>query len=303
MLREKVLHHFENHPDLRVLFLFDPEGQFDEEFKNLNLSDIQSHHVRGDYFSIKHKLYTEWASEKVFLYFTITSPHKSGKYLEFPLLDILEANKEIITDDEEAFLEEFELARSQKGLVKKYMKELQYSSIQEVCRPILHAEKFDELTLQQGLIAAFLKFNKITTWPNILAKLLLLAKPDKATEWKRFLKKTSDMDLIPVLTRKIRYYFGAGPKVLNQEYLVELLQKIRYNQITLWIASPANEDPYAHLKIKEKAVLTYITQLLTESSQHPQINGKLQELLDWAGEASRVKNWCRFTALKSNTVF
>ena len=45
------------------------------------------------------------------------------------------------------------------------------------------------------------------------------------------------------------------------------------------------EDPYAHLKIKEKTVLTNITQLLTESSQHPQINGRLQDVLDWASSS------------------
>ena len=283
MLQEKIQHYFHSNPDLRVLFLFDPDGQFEEELMNLELGDIRFEIVKDNFFSIKHQIYTNWSNDRVFLYFKMVSPHKSGKYLDFPLLDLLEANKEIVTDDEESFLEEFGLVRSQKNLVKKYMKELQYLSVQEVCRPILHADKLDESTLQQGLIAAFLKFNKITSWPNIMAKILLLAKPDKEVDWKRFQKKLSDMDLIQVVHKKFRFYFGSEPKEITQEFLKEVLQKIRYNQITHWIADASKSDPYAHLKIKEKTVLTNITQIIQESSQHPQVNGRLKEILDWAG--------------------
>jgi len=63
---------------------------------------------------------------------------------------------------EDAFLEEFGLNRSQKNIVKKYIRELQYSSVQKVCSPILTVDKLDELTLQRGLISSFLKFKEIT---------------------------------------------------------------------------------------------------------------------------------------------
>lgn len=285
MLQEKIKHYFDNNIGLRVLFLFDPESQFEEELVNLEFGDIIYEKVERNFFTIKHKLNTHWVDEKVFLYLNIPSPHKSEKYLEFPLLDILEANKELVTDDEEAFLEEFGLARSQKNLVKKYMKELKFSSIQEVCRPILYADKLDELSLQQGLIAAFLRFSSITSWPNILAKMLLLAKPDKEAEWKRFYKKLIENNLVSTLNKKINFYFGSQSEELNQEFLIELLQTVRYNQITHWIADTSPLDPYGHLKIRSKAILTNINQVLQESSQHPQVSDRLGEVLDWASKS------------------
>jgi hypothetical protein len=147
-------------------------------------------------------------NERVFLYFNIPSPHKTGKFLEFPLLDILEANKELVTDDEESFLEEFNLERSQKNLVKKYIKELQYSSVQEVCRPILQSGKLDEESLQRGLISAFLKLNQVSSWEVILSKSLLLGFPEKEADWKRFVRKLSENDLLLVFSKKFMYYFG-----------------------------------------------------------------------------------------------
>ena len=284
MLINQITNLFEKNSDLKVLFLFDPDYQFENEFKSLELDGVRCVKVDSNYFFIKHKIHSEWMHEKVFLYFNIPSPHKTGRYLEFPLLDLLEANKEIVTDDEEAFLEEFGLARSQKNLIKKYMKELQFITIQEVCRPILTPDKLDEPTLQQGLIAAFLKFSKTTSWPNIIAKILLLAKPDKEAEWNRFYKKVIEMGLLSVLRNRFKFYFGIEPEELSQEKLKELLQKIRYNQITHLISEPLKTDPYSKLKIKEITVWTNVLQIIQESSRHPQVNGKLKEVIDWAGE-------------------
>lgn len=284
MLKPRIQKYFEQNPDLRALFLFDSEGVFTEEIETLQVEGVRFEKFANNFFYLKKQLHTEWLNEKVFLYFPMTSPHKTGKYLEFPLLDILEANKELVTDDEESFLEEFKLGRNQKNLVKKYIKELQYSAVQEVCRPILEADKLDESSLQQGLISAFLKFNKIASWGCILGKLFLLTPNEKESDLKRFLKKLNDNQLFPVLSKKLKFYFGSEPDVIDSEYLILLLQKIRYNQITHWIAEANKLDPYSHLKIREKSILTAIFQLLQEASQHPQINGKLTEMLDFAGK-------------------
>lgn len=283
MIKSKVEKYFDKNLKAHALFLFDENGSFEEEVRSLDLGSIRLIVCDHSFFKLKRNLYSAWANDKVFLYFKAISPHKSKKYLEFPLLDLLEANSELVMDDEESFLEEFGLNRSQKNIVKKYIKELQYSSVQEVCRPILVTNKLDEISLQQGLISAFLKFGKISSWESIIAKTLLLAKPEKEADWKRFWRKLSENGLTTIFTKKISYFFGTCPELIDQPYLVHLLQKIRYNQITHWIQEAHRDDPYRELKIKDKKQLTSVFQLIQEGSQHYQINGRLKENLDWAG--------------------
>jgi uncharacterized protein (TIGR02687 family) len=284
MIQQKVTNAFTNNPALRVLFLFDEKGDFENEVKALELESIRC--VFGDeaLFTLKRNLHTVWANERVFLYFKIPSPHKSKKYLDFPLIDLLEANMELVMDDEEAFLEEFGLNRSQKSIVKKYIKELQYSTVQKVCSPILTPDKLDEHTLQRGLISSFLKFKEITSWDNIIAKTLLLAYPEREQDWKRFHKKLNENSLLQIFDKKAGHYFGPFKDDLDQSLLTRFLQQIRYNQITQWIQDASINDPYKQLKIRDRKNLTAIFQLIQQASAHPQINGKLKEALDWAGK-------------------
>lgn len=277
--------YYEKNPELKVLFHFDENREFENEINELKLEDILVVKFDHNFFNLKVKLNSDWFDQKVFLYFPFESPHKTGRYLDFPLMDLLEANKELILDDEDAFLEEFGLARYQKNIVKKYIKELKYNKVQEVCRPILSQKALDELALQQGLISAFLGFTKYSDWSLIIAKSLILALPEKEGDLKRFQKKLHDNGLTGVFSKKLYNAFGERMSAPVQgELLKELLLKIRYNQITFYISESLKEDPYAHLKIKEKNVLTGINQLVQEAVLHPQLNGKFQEALDWAGQ-------------------
>lgn len=284
MLSSKIEKIFEREPSLRVLFLFDKEGAFKEEVDSIHLEKIRVEIFSNNFFYLKKKLHTDWINDRVFLYFNLPSPHQSKKYLEFPLLDVLEANMELALDDEEAFLEEYGLNRSQKSIVKKYIKELQYSSVQEVCSPILVADKLDEPSLQKGLLSAFLKFSRITSWENIISKSLLLYSTDKETEWKRFWKKLNENGLTTIFTKKVSQYFGQTPESIDQQYLTRVLQKIRYNQITRFIQDAHRDDPYKDLKITDKRQLTAVFQLLQESGSHPQIGERLESSLNQAGK-------------------
>lgn len=300
MLKSKIEKSFETDPSLRVLFLFDREGAFKDEADALALEGIRVEKFADNFFYLKKKLHTDWVNERVFLYFNFASPHKTGKFLEFPLLDILEANKELVTDDEESFLEEFNLERSQKNLVKKYIKELQYSSVQEVCRPILQSGKLDEESLQRGLISAFLKLNQVSSWEVILAKSLLLGFPEKETEWKRLMRKLSENDLLAVFSKKIKFFFGKSAEVIDQNFLVYLLQKIRYNQITQFIQEPHRDDPYKGLKIKDKSQLTGIFQIIQEAASHPQIGQRFEEGLEMASSTIHGKKLIELYGVESD---
>jgi hypothetical protein len=103
MLQDKITNNFNAHPELRVLFLFDEEGQFEDELAGLELGDIRFEKFENNFFNLKFKLFTEWSNEKVFLYLKICSPHKSGKFLEFPLSIGLYKENELMSN--EAILE------------------------------------------------------------------------------------------------------------------------------------------------------------------------------------------------------
>lgn len=285
MLTNLIYAQYEKNSDLKVLFHFDKNQEFENEINELELNDILVVKFAHNFFNLKVKLYGDWLDHKVFLYFPFESPHITGRFLDFPLMNLLEANKELVLDDEEIFLEEFGLARYQKNIVKKYIKELKYNKVQEVCRPILNQEALDEPALQQGLISAFLGFAKYTNWSLLIAKSLLLALPEKDAELKRFVKKLNENGLMETFTKKLFALFGEkSQSSLQMDFLKHLLLKIRYNQITFFISEPLKEDPYAHLKIREKQILTVVNQLVQEALAHPQVNGKFQEALDWAGQ-------------------
>jgi len=69
MIQQKVTNAFTNNPALRVLFLFDEKGDFEDEVKALELESIRCIFGDAAFFTLKRNLYTVWADERVFLYF------------------------------------------------------------------------------------------------------------------------------------------------------------------------------------------------------------------------------------------
>lgn len=195
-------------------------------------------------FRLKTLLQGEWKSEKVFLYCREAHPRTQEEYKNFPLLGLLIANKELALDDVGSFLEEFGLQRHQKPLVAKYMKELKYSTVQDICRPILTADKFEEPSLVRGLIASFLKFRQMEQWPILVARILSLSLPDNEADLIRVSKKVTDHNLFEVIQKQIKEYTGILLPGLEVHDLEEALSSVFYNRITQTINGASANDPY-----------------------------------------------------------
>lgn len=284
-LKEKVERYFNIYPGLRILFLFDAEADFKEEAESLQLDDIKVVQWESNYFYLKVMLHGEWKRDKVLLYFPFDSPHISEDYHSFPLLDLLEANNELLMDDEADFMEEYKLQRHHRDLVKRYMRELKYTSVQEVCKPILSPAALEEKALQKGLISSFLRFKQIEPWSVLLAKILTLILPGQEDELKRFTNKIIDNDLIGGLQKQTQHYFEHSLSNINRDSIALLLKIIRYNQLTLPITKPSKEDPYASLKINKRDTLTRMNQLIQEALIHERIAEKFEEALQVASES------------------
>ena len=144
MIQEKVQEYFNRFPDLRILFFFDETQEFLEEVEKLELPDIQVVYWQNNPFSLKCQLLDVLKDTKVLLYLPMAHPNNQEAYQNFPLMGLLLANKELQLDSVGGFMEDYGLQRHQKALVSKYIKELKYAGVQDVCAPILNAGSFTE---------------------------------------------------------------------------------------------------------------------------------------------------------------
>ncbi|WP_205503390.1 BREX-1 system phosphatase PglZ type A [Rufibacter psychrotolerans] len=280
MLQEKIEKYYRTHPHLRVLFFFDRDQDFKDEVEALELDNIRVIQFEHNYFYLKTMLHGEWKQDKVFLYLPMQSPKNYEDYKQFPLLDLLLANKELLLDDEAAFMEEHRLQRHHQPLIKRYMRELKYSLVQEVCAPILKPETLDESVLVQALFSAFLKFKSPECWPVLLAKLFSLLRPGQEEELKRVGRKVRDNNLLEWLNKQVKQHFDQEISEFSSEKLAELLKVLKYNSLMQYITDPATEDPYKSLKVKKRQVLARMNQLQEEANRKDGLGEQLQEAIE-----------------------
>lgn len=277
-MKDKIEKYFHHSPDLRILFFFDERGEYRSEVEALDLPGIHVLYWNNNDFYLKTRLHGDLRAEKVLLYLPMAAPRTDEAYHRFPLLGLLMANKELSLDDVGEFMDTWRLQRHQKSLVSKYMRELKLSSVQEVCRPVLVPDRFEEPHLVQGLLSAFLRFNRIESWSLILARMLSLALPAQEEERQRFQKKIEDNQLLDVLQQKTHDYFGERLHDLSKSSLLDLLRRIWYNQITQTLPIKGN-DPYKALKM-DGSTLLYFNQFLQETERNRRVQEKLEEAFD-----------------------
>lgn len=282
MLQEKIEKYFEKYRELKVLFFFDPGKQHEQEFNELELPDIKKVRFENNYFELKIKLNKDWIQEKVFLYLDVPAPKEQEDFKRFPLLDLLVANKELRTDDEAGFMEQYGLQRHQKDLVKKYIYELQYVEVIRVLKPILSPARFKEPELVQGLFSSFLGFSKIEDWELIIGKLLTYTLPDKEIDFNRVRNKVLSLNLVSFLNKRLSHYFKAEIKNFTVEEFATYIQSLKYNAITHNLDLDS-KDPYKDLKITDTALLSSQNILVGTNLKHRYISDPLKKAMELHG--------------------
>lgn len=278
MIEEKVINYFNRFPDLRILFFFDESGEYLEEVQALSLNTVHIEYWENNPFSLKCKLIDELRDTKVLLYLPLPVPTKET-YDRFPLMGLLLANKELQLDNVGTFIEEYGLQRSQKALVSKYISELKFSGVQEVCKPILTAGRFNEQALQKGLLSAFLKFKKIESWQLLVAKLLTLADLTDPTELQRIINKINNVNFEEEVIRHIDEVTGMSIQKIEKGTLIQVAQSILYNKLTQTVPSAKNTDPYSSFKITDSTKLTRLNQMLQEVDRNASLRSSFEYLL------------------------
>ena len=290
MLKEKIEQYFEQHRGLRVLFFFDPKEEHKAEVAALDLKNIRVAYWENNSFGLKVKFHGEWKGDKTFLYVPFKAPVTQQENLKFPLLDVLVANKELSLDDVGAFMDQYQLSRHQKSLAKKYMHELKYSGVQQVCKLLLNSANFEEKAIQKGILCNALGFSKIEPWTLIVAKLLSLAHSDQEKDLNKVRNKIEQNDLEERVQRYFDTYLGFKPAQIDLENLKSALKVIHYNKLTQTIDTAKREDPYAKFKIKQPNVLVAFNQFLQDVERVPSAASQLEAALELiAGEIKGVR--------------
>ena len=266
MLANKILTCFQRNPQLRILFFFDKEGENLEELRQMQLTGIRVVEFDGRWFYWKIQLNKE-LQEKIVFYFKQAAPETQDELLNFPLLELLKANRELRLDDIAEFMDTFNLQPHQLTLVNRYLAELSKPKVQQALMPVLNAAEFDEKSVQQGLISVFLGSGKIEDRTMILVRLLLYAHPDKQKELPRFFARILKNNLLDTLNKYIRQTFDTTIEGQDKDEIIGLVQRLKYNAITQRLTDiPA--DSYRSLKIKDTTCLNCLNQLIEAGLKH-----------------------------------
>jgi uncharacterized protein (TIGR02687 family) len=279
MIQEKVQEYFNRFPDLRILFFFDETQEFLEEVEKLALPDIQVAYWQNNPFTLKCQLLDELKDAKVLLYLPMAHPNNQDAYQNFPLMGLLLANKELQLDNVGGFMEDYGLQRHQKALVSKYIKELKYGGVKEVCKPILNAANFTEPALQKGLVSSFLKFKTIESWPILVAKLVTLSDSKEGATLQKVTKKISDLRFEEEVVRHIQEVTGHSIQKINQESLLQVARSILYNKLTQTLSAANASDPYKAFKINDTTQLTRLNQMLQGVDRISSLKSSFDQLL------------------------
>ena len=280
MLKDKIEATFQKYPEVRVLFYFDPDGDSKEEVVQMEETPFRILQYANNPLDLKIRFRSEYADDRVFLYVPAKRPDSQEEYLRFPLLDLLVANRELRLDNVGEFMEDFRLKPHQRHLVQQYIRELKYESVQKVLEPVLHSSRFEEKSLRQGLLCAFLRLTKPEPYELILAKMITLALESEENELRRFANKVKDNQLMDLLDQQSIHYFGESLREITRERLQHLASITKYNAMTADLEADVKADPYIPLRITEEGKRTAQQNLLERALQSPAVREKFLLVLD-----------------------
>ena len=246
-LREKIVEQFQSNPGLRILFYFDETEEYRMEAAWWKDEEILCIISEGKHFSLKYRLEKELYDRKVFLYFPHKEPSMDEKE-EFPLLDLLMANKQLYLDPVRSFLEDHGLAETYKPFIQQYYhQELRFKNRREFLAPILSNAVFSAARLKRGLISFYLGLPKIMEPNPCMAKLFVLAIHEEVLDEK--LEKMKTLDLTEEILHWMDELFGINDPELTPDLIKRLVNIFKYNLLTRTIENISEEDQYAKLRI------------------------------------------------------
>lgn len=278
MIKEKTENIFRQYPDTRIVFFWDPDKNYMDEFSQLKEDDgIKAIEAGEQYFSLKYRLENELQEHKVLLYHPFPKP--SGRSWEaYPLLGLYYANKELGVDEVAEIMEAYKLKLSQQQLVKDYIHLLKHKTNQQKLAKILDPAVLNESSLKLGLVSIALDFTRVADPEQCLIKLLIYTtQQDKLT---RSIERIRNFKAEQVVLAWMGSRLGFNMPELSPENVKRAAQNLKYNLIMRHISDTQERDTYSRLKINRTSALNKIFALYKEWESHRQFSGSIKEVMD-----------------------
>ncbi len=290
MSQQKIYSYFDRDPELRVLFIFNDEFLKDELSEATWKDGYRYVVFQGDWFTCKYLLDTDWAEEKVILYFDMASPLQDKAVQErFPLLDVLCANAVYHHEDYIAFMQQYNLPPSMAAFVEKNIFLLQSGNMRTMLEPYYRDGSINTDVATRGVLSLYLLKQHILTWDEILIHTLLLGRSSERKKEETFYKKLQGAKMVvDVLQKRFTDLFGVPLDMNSAVKVGKIVQVFKYNAIVQNLAL-AEADNYKAMKIDSAAKLQQINRMLELILNQPKSAVAFEELLKEYGATIRCE--------------
>ena len=260
---DKIYNYFERDPELKVLFIFN------DEFLAIELEEAQWKEgyryvdFKGDWFTTKYKLYTEWTNDKVILYFHQPSPLQMKSLQEkFPLMDVLVANMEYHHQDYAAYMQQYGLPASMTTFVEKNIQQLQSDRMLKMLQTYYVDKSISQDIAIRAFLSSYMGLMRVLDWDNIILKILFQGRISERNKQASFYLKLKAAPMIKAaLDERLERIFGCSIDMNTEVKVEKLVQVLKYNAIVQNLA-PVMADNYKAIRITDSLALQQMNSIL-----------------------------------------
>lgn len=282
--QEKIYQYFERDLELRVLFIFaDPflKMELDEMIWGPGYRYVE---FKGDWFTTKYKLDTEWADEKIIIYFRQASPLQVKSLQEkFPLLDVLTSNMEYHHQDFAAYMQQYNLPTNMTTFVEKNIQQLQSDRMLRLLQSY-YAEKSISLDIAiRAFISSYMGQTRVLDWDTILLRIFFLGRDTEHNKRADFYTKLKAAPLVKkALNERLESIFGFSLEETTEKKVEKIVQILKYNAIVQNLA-PVAADNYKSNRIDDSLALQQMNRILELALSQPKTATLLMEVMNELG--------------------
>lgn len=261
--QQKIYNYFEREPELKVLFIFNDDFLADE----LSVIEWKAGYryvdFKGDWFTTKYKLDTEWADEKVILYFHQPSPLQMKSLQEkFPLLDLLVANMEYHHQDYAAYMQQYSLPPNMTLFVEKNIQQLQSDRMLRLLQSYYADGSISIDVAVRAFLSSYLQQQQVLDWDNTILRILLQGRSSERSKQTDFYSKLKAAPMVKsALDERLKSLFGCTVDLNTEPKVEKLIQVLKYNSIVQNLA-PMNADNYKTNRITDSLALQQMNRIL-----------------------------------------
>ena len=258
---DKIYNYFERDPDLKVLFIFNDElmeleeAQWKEGYRYVDF--------KGDWFTTKYKLYTEWSNDKVILYFHQPSPLQMKSLQEkFPLMDVLVANMEYHHQDYAAYMQQYRLPADMTTFVEKNIQELQSDRMLRLLQTYYADRSISVDVAVRAFLSSYLGQTRVLDWDNVILRILFQGRISERSKQTSFYVKLKAAPMIKAaLDERLERIFGCSVDMNTEVKVEKIVQVLKYNAIVQNLA-PVMADNYKAIRITDSLALQQMNRIL-----------------------------------------